>query len=219
MENGHILIDKPAHMTSFGVVARLKRVLSEQAGKKVKVGHTGTLDPFATGLMIVVVGTECRNAEYYSKLDKTYEATIHLGQTSSTGDPEGELTSVSDEQPAEQSVRAALAQFVGAITQTPPIYSAIKIGGQRAYDRARRGEVIEMPTREVKVASIELLSYSYPEVRIRTDVSSGTYIRTLAQDVGDVLATGAYCTQLRRMSVGTWSLDDAKTLESFGITS
>lgn len=219
MDNGHLLIDKPAHMTSFGVVARLKRVLSERAGKKIKVGHTGTLDPFATGLMIVVVGTGCRNAQHYSKLDKAYEATIHLGQTSTTGDPEGELTEVSDRQPTKGEIQAVLEHYVGTITQTPPIYSAIKIGGQRAYDRARRGEVVEMPMREVTVHSLELLSYDYPEVRIRAHVSSGTYIRTLAADIGEMLATGAYCRELRRVSVGVWSVENARTLASFGITS
>ena len=219
MDDGYILIDKPAAMTSFGVVARLKRVLSEQAGKKTKVGHTGTLDPFATGLMIVVIGTECRNAESYSKLDKVYEATICLGQTSTTGDPEGDLTVVSETMPSEQDLRACLDSFVGTISQTPPIYSAIKIGGQRAYARARRGEAVEMPSRQVEVYSLELQSYTYPEVLIRVHVSSGTYIRSLAVDIGEQLGTGAYCKKLRRMTVGKWLVDDARTLESFGITS
>ena len=219
MDDGHLLIDKPAAMTSFGVVARLKRVLSERAGKKIKVGHTGTLDPFATGMMIVVVGKECRNAQSYSKLDKVYEATIRLGATSSTGDTEGELTVVSNTQPSEQAVRSCLEQFVGTITQTPPIYSAIKIGGQRAYDRARRGESIEMPSRHVDVYSLDLIEYSYPDIMIRVHVSSGTYIRSLAVDIGEQLGVGAYCIELRRTAVGKWSVEDAKTLGSFGITS
>src|SRR6202012_5818248 len=126
-ENGILLIDKPAGMTSFGVVARLRRVLSQQFGHKVKVGHTGTLDPFATGLMIIVTGKECRNAGSYSKLDKVYEATIHLGQTSSTGDPEGEITDVSDRQPPLTEIEAILPRFRGEITQRPPMFSAIKI--------------------------------------------------------------------------------------------
>ena len=219
MEDGYLLIDKPASMTSFGVVARLKRVLSEQAGKKIKVGHTGTLDPFATGMMIVVVGKECKRAGTYSKLDKVYEATVRLGQTSSTGDPEGDLTQISSSEPDETAVRACLETFTGSITQTPPIFSAIKIGGQRAYDRARRGEVIEMPTRQVEVYSLELLEYTYPDILIRVHVSSGTYIRSLAVDIGEYLGTGAYCTQLRRTSVGKWPITEAKTLRSFGITS
>ena len=205
-EDGMLLVDKPAGITSFGVVARVRRQLSQQLGKKAKVGHTGTLDPFATGLMIIVTGKECRNAANYSKLDKEYEAVITLGVTSSTGDPEGELTQVSTVQPTKEAVKAALEQFVGEITQRPPMFSAIKINGRRAYDLARKGEVVEMPERQVTIYSLELLDYTYPEVHIRVHVSSGTYIRTLAEDVGKVLETGAYCSELRRTKVGEWSV-------------
>ena len=215
MNDGFLLVDKPAGMTSFGVVARVRRVLSQQAGKKVKVGHTGTLDPFATGLMIIVIGKECKNAEKYSKLDKMYEAIVCLGKTSSTGDPEGELTNVSNTQPSEAELRGILAQFVGEISQIPPVFSAIKIDGQRAYDRARKGEKIDMPARQVTIYSLELLNYEYPHVTIRAHVSSGTYIRTLAQDIGAKLGTGAYCSQLRRTTVGTWNINDAVDLDDF----
>lgn len=219
MDNGIILVDKPAGMTSFGVVARVRRVLSEQAGKKVKVGHTGTLDPFATGLMILVTGTECRNAGTYSKLDKVYEATIRLGQTSTTGDPEGEIIDVSDRQPTKSEIDAALATFTGEIQQRPPAYSAIKVNGQRAYKLARKGEAVDIPERTVTIYSLELLSYDYPMVKIRTHVSSGTYIRTLAEDIGKALATGAYCEELRRTSIRQWDVQAASSLEDFGITS
>jgi len=215
-EDSVLLIDKPSGMTSFGVVARVRRRLSQQLGKKAKVGHTGTLDPFATGLMIIVTGKECRNAGTYSKLDKVYEATIQLGQTSSTGDPEGELTEVSDLKPTLDEVNEALSQFVGEIQQTPPIYSAIKINGKRAYKLAREGgttETIEMPVRTVTIFSLELIDYSYPEIKIRVHVSSGTYIRTLAEDIGKVLGTGAYCTQLRRTKIADFSIDDSVLLE------
>jgi len=208
-EDGMILVDKPAGITSFGVVARVRRVLSQQIGKKAKVGHTGTLDPFATGLMIIVTGKECRNAGNYSKLDKVYEATIALGHNSTTGDPEGELTLVSELQPTKEAVEAALKQFTGEITQRPPIFSAIKINGRRAYDLARKGEVVEMPERQVIVFSLELIDYTYPEVKVRVHVSSGTYIRTLAEDIGKVLGTGAYCSQLRRTKVADWDVADA----------
>jgi len=208
-EDGMILVDKPAGITSFGVVARVRRVLSQQIGKKAKVGHTGTLDPFATGLMIIVTGKECRNAGNYSKLDKVYEATITLGLNSTTGDPEGELTPVSNLQPTKEAVEAALKQFTGEITQRPPIFSAIKINGRRAYDLARKGEVVEMPERQVTVFSFELIEYTYPEVKVRVHVSSGTYIRTLAEDIGKVLETGAYCSQLRRTKVADWDVADA----------
>lgn len=212
-ENGIVLVDKPAEMTSFGVVARVRRVLTERLGKKVKVGHTGTLDPFATGLMILVTGKECKNAEKYSKLDKVYEATIRLGQVSSTGDPEGEITDVSTRQPAMEEVEAALKLFVGEITQRPPMYSAIKINGQRAYKLARKGEIVEVPLRNIIIHSLELLEYSYPEVKIRTHVSSGTYIRTLAEDFGKTLEVGAYCSQLRRTKIAQYTLEEAKKLE------
>lgn len=208
------LVDKPAGITSFGVVARVRRVLSQQLGKKAKVGHTGTLDPFATGLMIIVTGKECRNAMNYSKLDKEYEATFRLGQTSSTGDPEGEITDVSELQPSKVAVEAALEQFRGEITQRPPIFSAIKINGRRAYDLARKGEDFEIPERQVTVFSLELLDYTYPNLRIRTHVSSGTYIRSLAVDIGKVLETGAYCSELRRTKVGEWSVVGAEAIEA-----
>jgi tRNA pseudouridine55 synthase len=261
-----LLVDKPAGMTSFGVVARIRRVLTEQArangwtGKRFKVGHTGTLDPFATGLMIVLTGKETKNAGDYSKLDKVYEATICLGVTSTTGDPEGEITptaslpdligqsrkrdnldspiksandrwatladnkwatSASDQWvvPAYDEVREVLSSFVCEIEQTPPVYSAIKIDGQRAYKLARKGKTPKIPARKVTIYDIELISYSYPVLKIRAHVSSGTYIRTLAEDIGKKLGTGAYTTELRRIKVGRYDVKNAQTLADFGIIS
>lgn len=216
MTDGILLIDKPSNMTSFGVVARVRRRLSEAAGHKVKVGHTGTLDPFATGLMIIVVGKECKNAMTYTKLDKVYEATIRLGKTSTTGDPEGEITPVSDTIPTQTAVLEALEAFRGEIQQVPPIYSAIKINGQRAYKLARKGEVVVIPERTVTIYSLELTDYSYPELRIRTHVSSGTYIRTLATDIGVKLDTGAYVTELRRTKIADYEISAAVSIESVG---
>lgn len=207
--DGTILIDKPSNMTSFGVVARVRRRLSEKAGKKIKVGHTGTLDPFATGLMIIVVGKACKEAGKYSKLDKVYEATIRLGETSTTGDPEGEITAVDSRQYTPDEIKKVLTQFVGQIEQTPPAFSAIKINGQRAYKLARKGEKVEMPKRTITVYELELADYTHPELRIRTHVSSGTYIRTLAEDIGKALGTRAYCSQLRRTRVGDYDIADA----------
>ena len=218
MIDGTILIDKPAEMTSFGVVARIRRVLTQQANKKVKVGHTGTLDPFATGLMILVVGKECKNAGHYTKLDKVYEATFRLGQTSSTGDPEGELTDVSDRVPDRTEIEKLMGQFTGEIKQRPPIFSALKINGVRAYKLARSGQDVEIPERTITIHSLELVEYSYPNVKIRTHVSSGTYIRSLASDMGEVLGTGAYCVELRRTAISKWTIDEAQTLADFGIT-
>lgn len=213
MNDGEVLlIDKPAGMTSFGVVARIRRRLSEVAGHRVKVGHSGTLDPFATGLMIILTGKQTRNAGDYSKLDKVYEATIKLGQTSSTGDPEGEITEVSDKVPSIDDIQASLVSFTGLIKQKPPIYSAIKINGQRAYKLARRGEKVDMPERSVTIYKLEILDYQYPYLIIRAHVSSGTYIRTLAEDIGKRLDVGAYCYSLRRTKVGSFSVESAKQL-------
>ena len=216
-ENSIILIDKPASMTSFGVVARLRRVLSKKVGKKVKVGHTGTLDPFATGLMIIVTGKECRNAMNYSKLDKSYRAVMKLGETSSTGDPEGEITPVSNTRPTHEAVLKAARGFVGQIEQIAPAFSAIKVDGQRAYKLARKGESVEIPPRQVTIYELEVDNYEYPYVAIRAHVSSGTYIRTLVEDIGKKLDVGAYTTELRRLTVGEWNVEDAKNLSDFGI--
>jgi len=267
--DGILLIDKPAGMTSFGVVARVRRRLTEslrlkaesqklketQAKRsadadavqgraeqrsgvykevhvassgspdaamrharrpKVKVGHTGTLDPFATGLMILVIGKECKNAGAYSKLDKVYEATIRLGETSTTGDPEGVKSKVESREYKEEEIRAALERFTGEIEQTPPIFSAIKINGQRAYKLARKGEEVEIPVRKVTIHALELIDYSYPELTVRTHVSSGTYIRSLAVDIGTALGTGAYCSQLRRLKVADYDVADAYAVADDG---
>lgn len=233
MNDRVILIDKPPGMTSFGVVARVRRVLSHRAGKKVKVGHCGTLDPFATGLLILVTGKECRNAMRYTKLDKVYEATFRLGQTSTTGDPEGEImpyvanskpqndTQVSSisKQPDIAVVKSVLAQFVGDIKQRPPAFSAIKINGQRAYKLARSGKKVDIPERTVTVYALELLDYAYPLLKVRAHVSSGTYIRSLAVDVGEALNTGAYCQELRRTQIAGWQVSQAQKLADFGIES
>ncbi len=211
-----ILIDKPAGLSSFGVVARVRRRLSMEAGKKVKVGHTGTLDPFATGLLILLANKATKLSNQFLKLDKWYEATICLGKTSTTGDPEGEITEQNTEKiPTLEEVKAVVNQFVGQITQTVPVFSAVKINGQRAYQLARRGEAVSMPTRQIEIYSLEILSYNYPELVIRTHVSSGTYIRTLGEDIGKVLGVGAYLTALRRTQVGDYQIKNAVKLSDF----
>jgi tRNA pseudouridine55 synthase len=176
------------------------------------------LDPFATGLLILCVGKETKNAMAYTKMDKVYEATVRLGQTSNTGDPEGEITEVNDIQPNREDIEKVLQKFTGEIKQTPPAHSAIKINGQRAYKLAREGKEVEMPERIITIHSLELVDYTYPELKIRTHVSSGTYIRTLAQDIGESLGTGAYCTQLRRISIGDWSIEQSQSLTALGVT-
>ena len=211
-----ILIDKPAGLSSFGVVARVRRRLSMEAGKKVKVGHTGTLDPFATGLLILLANKATKLSNQFLKLDKWYEATICLGKTSTTGDPEGEITEQNTEKvPTLEEVKAVVNQFVGQITQTVPAYSAVKINGQRAYQLARRGEAVSMPTRQIEIYAIEILSYNYPGLISRTHVSSGTYIRTLGEDIGKALGVGAYLTALRRTQVGDYQIKNAVKLSDF----
>ena len=213
-KDGILLVDKPAGWTSFDVVAKIRGQIRHSYQEKgikptkrqLKVGHAGTLDPFATGLLIILLGDATSKADGFLKLDKTYEATVRLGQVSTTGDPEGELTEVDDRQPTREEIDAVLKQFVGRITQTPPKFSAIKVKGQRAYKLARGGADVEIPSRQVTIHSIELMGYTYPELRLRTHVSSGTYIRTLAEDIGNSLGTGAYCAALRRTGIADYRL-------------
>lgn len=206
--DGLLLINKPIGITSFDVIRQLRR----RTGVR-KIGHAGTLDPLASGLMLMLFGTGCKQAQRLTKLDKRYVAEIKLGATSSTGDNEGEKTLVSDHVPTEAEVVAALARLTGEITQTPPVYSAIKIGGQEAYKHARAGREVEMPSRQVTVYENRLVRYEYPIIELDTRVSSGTYIRTLAEDLGGLLGTGAYLSGLTRTEVGTYRLDEALVLD------
>ena len=210
-----ILIDKPDNMSSFGVVARVRRKLRDRFNKKVKVGHTGTLDPFATGLLIILAGRATKKSDEFLKKDKEYEATVYLGKTSTTGDIEGEITETSKKVPTRAEVEAACEKFVGEIEQTVPAYSAVKINGERAYKLARKGEEVEMPTRKVTIYALDILSYDYPELKIRTHVSSGTYIRTLGEDIGKALGTGAYLTALRRTKIADYDVKDALKLDDY----
>lgn len=214
---GVLLADKPAGWTSFDVVNYVRRIVAAHEGKKpknCKVGHTGTLDPFATGLLVLLVGKEyTRRAGELSKLDKTYEITAVFGQKSTTGDPEGELEAVPGTTPTPEAVREALTRFTGQITQVPPAFSAIKINGQRAYKLAREGKEVVIEARPVTIHRLELVSYNYPELKLVADVSSGTYIRTLVEDIAAALGTVAYTRELRRTRVGRFSLERAITVE------
>lgn len=219
-KDGILLVDKPVGWTSFDVCAKIRgqiradyRQRAEKPTKRqLRVGHAGTLDPFATGLLIILLGDATKLADKFLKQSKQYQATVRLGQNSTTGDPEGELSEISGLQPSRQEVEAACQSFVGQVSQTPPAYSAIKINGQRAYKLARAGKEVEMPSRQVEIFSIEILDYQYPDLKIRTHVSSGTYIRTLAEDIGARLGTGAYCHQLRRNQIGDYSVEDSQVL-------
>ena len=210
---GLLLVDKPKAWTSFDVVNYVRKIVAQIEGKKpknCKVGHTGTLDPLATGLLVILVGKEyTRRAGELSKQDKTYEVTMCLGQTSTTGDDEGEKTAVSDTAPTEEAVLEALESLQGHIMQVPPIYSAMKINGQRAYKLAREGKTVELEARPVTIYSNELTSYEYPYVRFTSRVSSGTYIRSLVEDLGKKLGTGAYMSDLRRTSIDQWDVKEA----------
>jgi tRNA pseudouridine55 synthase len=210
-----ILIDKPAGMSSFGVVARVRRKLRDELGKKTKVGHTGTLDPFATGLLIILAGKATKKSDEFLKKDKVYEATVKLGETSTTGDIEGEIEKVSDKVPTLDDIKKACDKLTGEIMQTVPAYSAVKINGERAYKLARKGKEVEMPTRKVTIYELEILDYTYPNLKIRTHVSSGTYIRTLGEDIGKLLGTGAYLTALRRTKIANFSVEAALKLDEY----
>ena len=191
---GLLLCDKPAGITSHDVVAQTRRRL----GRGVKVGHAGTLDPFATGLLIVLVGRATRIQRFVMALPKRYEVTAQFGAVSTTGDPEGEIT-VTDRVPDGD-----LALPTGVVRQRPPAYSAIKIKGQRAYKRARAGETFELPEREVTVHRFEETRRAGAERDFVIECSSGTYVRSLIADLGD-----AYCTALRRTRIGDFDISDA----------
>lgn len=226
--NELMLVDKPAGISSFGVVARIRHQLSDQAGtitvkgkdgvvrekrRKVKVGHTGTLDPFATGLLILLVGKGTKHANAFLKLDKEYIATIRLGATSTTGDPEGIITPTEHcSVPNFATVEKVVQSFLGETEQRVPNFSAVKINGQRAYKLARAGKLIEMPTRKIHIYELEILDYTWPKLTIRCQVSSGTYIRALGEDIGQALGTGAYLTALRRTQIGSYRIEDAQPL-------
>lgn len=208
-----LLIDKPKGWTSFDVVGKTRSRLSKEAGHKVKVGHAGTLDPLATGLLIVLVGKATKRQDSFMKQDKVYEVTMKLGQTSKTADEEGEKTAVSSRQPNEDEVSLAIQKFRGEISQIPPAYSAIKIDGQRAYKLARAGREVTIEPRRVAIYEINDITYEYPRISFTAKVSSGTYIRSLVTDIGEALKTGAYMTDLRRISIGQYSVDDAVSPE------
>ncbi|HSX08020.1 MAG TPA: tRNA pseudouridine(55) synthase TruB [Candidatus Saccharimonadales bacterium] len=217
--HGILLVDKPLGWTSFDAVNKVRRFieaagLNDTGRKRFPVGHTGTLDPMATGLLVLLLGKDTRRAPELTKLDKTYLVTMHLGQTSTTGDSEGELTVVSTAQPELRDIQDLLDKTVGPGMQTPPQYSAIKVNGQRAYKLARAGKEVKLEPRPVTIKRLQLLGYSYPEVQFVAEVSSGTYIRSLVEDFGKALGTGAYMSALRRTEVGEFNISNAVSPEN-----
>jgi tRNA pseudouridine55 synthase len=205
-----VLVAKPAGPTSHDIVDIARRALGEQ-----RVGHLGTLDPFAKGLLVLVVGRATRLAPFAADWPKTYEGVIRLGITTDTDDLTGAVvatapwTAITPAQLAE-----VIGSFRGGYEQRPPAYSAVKIAGERAYRRARRGEVVELPPRQVEIRALEIVEAAVPDLQFRATVSAGTYLRSLARDIGAKLGCGAHLTALRRTTVGPLRLDDAVSPEA-----
>ncbi len=212
---GILLVDKPTGWTSFDVVNYVRKLVAKTQGvppRTLKVGHSGTLDPFASGLLLILVGKKyTTRSESLLKQDKIYQVTVELGRISSTGDPEGVIqkTIPSPVAPSHANVARILNHFRGEISQTPPSFSAIKVNGVRAYRLARQNKVFNLPSRRVKIKSIELIAYDFPMLSFVAEVSSGTYIRSLVEDIGKELQVGAYTRELRRTAIGNYSVEDA----------
>jgi tRNA pseudouridine55 synthase len=204
-------VAKPAGPTSHDVVALVRRALGG-----VRAGHLGTLDPFAAGVLVVVVGRATRLAQFAAAWPKTYEGTLRLGITTDTDDRTGTPVSTSEawREVTAEAVAAALDRFRGSFAQRPPAFSAVKIGGERAYRRARRGETVEPAPRTVTVFALELTAWAPPDVRFRSVVSGGTYLRSLARDIGAALGCGAHLAALTRTAVGPYGLADAVAPEA-----
>lgn len=205
--SGVLVVDKPVGMTSHDVVQFIRR------GTKInRAGHTGTLDPRASGVLVVLVGPAVRLSEFVAASDKRYQAVLKFGETTNTYDSEGEITSRRPVDISYEELEEALKGFIGEVEQTPPVFSALKIKGKRAYELAREGKEVEMEPRMITVHSLELLDWDPPEAVIDIQCSSGTYVRSLASDLGEVLGSGATLVGLRRTKNGQFGLRDAVSL-------
>jgi len=205
---GVLHVDKPVGLTSHDVVNKVRRLSGIR-----RVGHSGTLDPLATGLLTLCLGQATRLVEYLVGLDKVYLVTIRLGQETNTYDGEGQITAEKPVEVTRQQLDKALEQFRGQIEQVPPMFSAVKVDGQPLYRRARQGVDIERPARQVTVYDIEQLSWRMPMLALRISCSSGTYIRSIAHDLGQVLGCGAHVASLRRTAIGEISIEEATPLD------
>ena len=217
-ESGLVVVDKPGSMTSHDVVSRVRRL----AGTR-KVGHAGTLDPMATGVLVLGLNRATRLLGHLTLTDKRYDATVRLGGTTTTDDADGDLVSSSPtDHLSEDDVRSALSSLVGEIDQVPSSVSAVKVDGRRAYARVRAGEEVELSARRVTIHAIDVVSLDLPDVKVAVHCSSGTYVRAIARDLGAALGVGGHLTALRRTAVGPFTLADARTIdeltESFTIT-
>jgi tRNA pseudouridine55 synthase len=207
---GVLLVDKPTGLTSHDVVARIRRIF-----KMKRVGHAGTLDPLATGLLIILIGKATKLSQFLMSLDKVYEGTIKLGESTTTQDAEGEiLSSRPVPELTQQDVEAKTKTFVGDQYQIPPMYSAIKKDGVPLYKLARKGKTIEREPRFIRISAFDVLSYSDPLIDIRVHCSKGTYVRTLAHDLGESLGCGAHLVALRRTESDRFSIEKAHTIAS-----
>lgn len=206
-----LLFDKPLNWTSFDVVKKIRFLLKHSLGvKKIKVGHAGTLDPLASGLVIVCTGKATKKIDEYQGMTKEYIANIRLGSTTPTYDLESEPDEFFPyEHITEQNLNTVINQFTGEIEQIPPIFSAIKVQGKKAYDLARKGETVELKSRQITIYEIEVLEFNLPDITVNVKCSKGTYIRSLAYDMGKALHSGAHLTGLRRTRIGEFSVDDA----------
>ena len=217
-KEGEILaFDKPYGWTSFGLVAKVRWQLCHRMGvKKLKVGHAGTLDPLATGVLLVCTGKATKRIEELQAHTKEYVATLKLGATTPSFDLEKPIDAVyPTEHITREMVEEVLTRFVGTIEQVPPVFSACKVDGSRAYDLARRGEEVELKAKTLVIDEIELLRCELPEIDIRVVCSKGTYIRALARDIGQALHSGAHLTALRRTRIGDRRVEDCLRLEEF----
>lgn len=207
--SGVLLIDKPSGITSHDVVGRIRKLYNTK-----KVGHTGTLDPLATGLLVVLVGRAAKAAEYLVSDSKEYIAGIKLGLTTDTEDITGNVLSESSELPEDDKFKSAVEKFVGDIMQTPPMYSALKVGGKKLVDLARKNITLERESRPVHIEYIEETKITDSEYSMRVGCSKGTYIRTLCADIGAEIGSGAVMSSLRRTRSGNFKLEDAVTLDA-----
>jgi tRNA pseudouridine55 synthase len=216
--NGEVLLfNKDLHWTSFDLVSRVRNTLFKLTGiKKLKVGHAGTLDPLATGLLILCTGKATKQIETYQAEEKEYIATIKLGATTPSFDLETEEDSQKDFSfVKEELFKTTIKKFVGEIEQIPPIFSAVKVKGKRAFNYARKGETLELKPRKIVVKDIELISFDLPIAKVKVVCSKGTYIRSLTRDIGEELKCGAYLTGLKRTRIGDFKIDDAMTVDDF----
>ena len=206
---GILNVDKPAGLTSRDAVNRVEGLF-----RNVKCGHAGTLDPLATGVLIICVGPATRLIQYVQRLRKQYRAVFQLGRKSATDDVEGEVELLAAApEPTRAQIEAALPQFLGDVLQRPPMHSAIKVGGQRAYDLARSGEEFELPARTITIHRLEILRYEYPELELAIECGSGTYVRSLGRDLAAALGTAAVMSALVRTAIGDFRLEDAVALD------